>query len=85
MFVLTVTAKGSCDNANLSPNNRLIWKIYKPKGEREKLQFKQMVSMTPVPRGIKTHMSYNSLPAEAVLSELRSMMYISYCKKGEFE
>lgn len=34
MFVLTVTAKGSCDNANLSPNDGLIWKIYKPKGGR---------------------------------------------------
>lgn len=28
-----------------------------------------------------THMSYNSLPAEAVLSAFRSIMYISYCGK----
>lgn len=27
-----------------------------------------------------THMSYSSLPAEDVLSALRSMMYISYCE-----
>lgn len=40
-----------------------------------------MVSKWPVPNTevINTHMSYKSLPAEAVLSELRSMMYISYC------
>lgn len=30
MFVLRVTAQGSCDDTDLSPNNRLIWKVYKP-------------------------------------------------------
>lgn len=30
MFVLRVTAQGSCDDTDLSPYNRLIWKVYKP-------------------------------------------------------
>lgn len=31
MFILTVAAQCSCNDAYLLPNNGLIWKIYKPK------------------------------------------------------
>lgn len=32
MFVLRVTAQGSSDDTDLTPNNGLIRKVYKPKG-----------------------------------------------------
>lgn len=31
MLVLTVIAEGSCDDADLPPNNGLIWEVDEPK------------------------------------------------------
>lgn len=87
MFVLRVTAQGCCNNTDLPPNSGLIWKINKPEGIYKSLAADRrrrtgnLASLLLAWRQCtETHMSYRSLPAEVVLSALRSMMYISYCE-----